>query len=349
MKDLGNVSEVLVGPEGDQQRIDNFLLRQCKGVPRSHIYRILRTGEVRVNGGRVDPTRRVVEGDRVRIPPIRVADRAAEPGKGPARAPSKSGIPAIPVVHEDDALIVVDKPAGLAVHGGSGLSFGLIEALRALRPQARFLELVHRLDRETSGLLVVAKKRSALTALHAQLREGGMYKRYLALGTGPWAGQSRAVDVPLRKYLTGAGERRVSVDRDEGREARTTFRLERKLGRFTLLSAELDTGRTHQIRVHLAHLKCPIAGDDKYGDFELNRELSRNGLKRMFLHAAELHFVHPLDGKTVQYKAPLPRDLQGFLDRLDAGEVPAALAGSGDAAPAAAATAPRARRKTGAR
>jgi 23S rRNA pseudouridine955/2504/2580 synthase len=350
MKDLGNVSEVLVGPEGDQQRIDNFLLRQCKGVPRSHIYRILRTGEVRVNGGRVDATRRVVEGDRVRIPPIRVAERSAEPGKGAARAPSGSSIPAIPVVHEDDALIVVDKPAGLAVHGGSGLSFGLIEALRALRPQARFLELVHRLDRETSGLLLVAKKRSALTALHAQLREGGMYKRYLALGTGPWQGQSRAVDVPLRKYLTGAGERRVSVDKSEGREARTMFRLERRLGRFTLLSAELDTGRTHQIRVHLAHLGCPIAGDDKYGDFDLNRELSRNGLKRMFLHAAELRFTHPLDGATVQFKAPLPRDLQGFVDRLDADAVPMARAGSaGPATVAAAVPAPAPGRRSGAR
>jgi 23S rRNA pseudouridine955/2504/2580 synthase len=278
----------------------------CKGVPRSHIYRVLRTGQVRVNSRRVDATYRLQPGDRVRIPPMRLAVRTKK------TAPPLD----LPVVFEDDALLVVNKPAGTAVHGGSGISFGVIEQMRAARPQLRFLELAHRLDRETSGLLVLAKKRSALTALHAALREGRVRKEYLALVKGDWRNDKQRVDLPLKKFLTQSGERRVSVDR-EGRESQTVFRKKRGLRDFTLLSAELLTGRTHQIRVHLTHLGFPIAGDDKYGDFELNRALSKRGLKRMFLHAGDIEFAHPLSGEAVQLHVSLPEDLSRFLDSLE--------------------------------
>src|SRR5229473_3119366 len=305
MKDLSNAATVEVAAESEGQRVDNFLLRLCKGVPRSHIYRILRSGEVRVNSRRVDATYRLRPGDRVRIPPMRLARRA------------ERTVPPLdlPVVYEDDALLVVDKPAGTAVHGGSGISFGVIEQMRAARPQLRFLELAHRLDRETSGLLILAKKRSALTALHAALRGGKVRKCYLALVKGRWRDDKRRVDLPLKKYLTKSGERRVSVDR-EGRESQTVFRRERAFRDCTLLSAELLTGRTHQIRVHLAHLGFPVAGDDKYGDFELNRGLAKRGLRRMFLHAGGLEFAHPLSGEALKLHAPLPEDLSRFLDSL---------------------------------
>ncbi len=305
MKDLSNAVTVEVGAESEGQRVDNFLLRLCKGVPRSHIYRILRSGEVRVNSRRVDATYRLRPGDRVRIPPMRLARRAER------TAPPLD----LPVVYEDDALLVVNKPAGTAVHGGSGISFGVIEQMRAARPQQRFLELAHRLDRETSGLLIVAKKRSALTALHAALREGRVKKEYLTLVRGGWRNDKQHVSLPLKKSLTRSGERRVSVDR-EGRESQTVFRRKKGLRDFTLLSAELLTGRTHQIRVHLTHLGFPIAGDDKYGDFELNRALAKRGLKRMFLHAGELEFAHPLSGEALKLHAPLPEDLSRFLDSL---------------------------------
>ena len=288
----------VVGAGSDSQRIDNYLLRECKGVPRSHIYRILRTGEVRVNSRRVDSTYRVREGDRVRIPPMRVAERAA------TRAPALE----LPVLYEDDWLLAVDKPAGMAVHGGSGISFGVIERMRSARPAAQTLELVHRLDRETSGVLMLAKKRQALVRLHEALREGRTGKTYLALVKGVWKGGERRVSLRLQKYLTGAGERRVSVDA-AGRESLTVFRPEKRGAAATLLSAELHTGRTHQIRVHLAHLGYPIAGDDKYGDFEWNRELARLGLRRMFLHAAEFRFEHPKSGEAVTVAAPMPAEL----------------------------------------
>ncbi len=305
MKDLSNARAVEVDGASEGQRVDNFLLRVCKGVPRSHIYRILRSGEVRVNSRRVEATYRLQVGDRVRIPPMRLA-----------RRPEKTAPPLdLPVVYEDDALLVVDKPAGTAVHGGSGISFGVIEQMRAARPQLRFLELAHRLDRETSGLLILAKKRSALTALHAALREGRVRKEYLALVKGSWRNDKQHVSLPLKKFLTRSGERRVSVDR-EGRESQTVFRRKTGIRDYTLLSAELLTGRTHQIRVHLTHLGFPIAGDDKYGDFELNRALARQGLKRMFLHAGELEFAHPLSGEALKLHAPLPEDLSRFLDFL---------------------------------
>jgi 23S rRNA pseudouridine955/2504/2580 synthase len=309
MKDLSNVSSVEVGVESEGQRVDNFLMRVCKGVPRSHIYRVLRTGEVRVNSRRVEATYRLQPGDRVRIPPLRTAGRLTKP------APPTASLP--PVVYEDDALLVIDKPSGLAVHGGSGVSFGVIEQFRAARPQLKFLELAHRLDRDTSGLLVLAKKRSALTALHAALREGRVRKHYVALVLGRWPDEERNVNLPLKKYVTRSGERRVSVHR-EGRESQTVFRRERSLRDFTLLSADLLTGRTHQIRVQLAHLGFPIAGDDKYGDFERNRELAKLGLGRLFLHAAELEFVHPASGEAVKLRSPLPGALGRFLESLPA-------------------------------
>lgn len=311
MKDLSNltaaVSMAVIDAAQADQRVDNFLMRVCKGVPRSHVYRILRSGEVRVNSKRVDATYRLREGDRIRIPPVRLASRAR-----PAARPAE-----FPVVHEDEALLVIAKPAGVAVHGGSGISFGVIESLRASRPQLRFLELAHRLDRETSGLLVLAKKRPALTAVHADLREGRVYKRYLALVRGRWADAGRSVTLPLRKYLSKTGERRVSVDRSEGMASRTDFRLERVVGDYSLLSAELKTGRTHQIRVHLSHLGFPIAGDDKYGDFELNRVLAKQKLPRMFLHATELRLRHPVSGEELRLEAPLPAELSGFLHNLE--------------------------------
>jgi len=310
IKDLSNASTLVVGAEGDDQRVDNFLFRHCRGVPRSHIYRILRTGQVRVNSGRVDATRRLREGDRVRVPPIRIAATKARPASAPPG-------PELPVVYEDEALLVIDKPSGVAVHGGSGISFGVIERMRAARPKLKLLELVHRLDRDTSGLLMLAKKRSLLVRLHEALRAGEIDKRYLALVKGRWTQAERSVSLPLRKYVTGAGERRVSVD-NEGKAAQTVFRLERRFRDFTLLSAELRSGRTHQIRVHLAHLGYPIAGDDKYGDFELNRALSARGLKRMFLHAAELTLTHPASGEVLRLTSPLPAALAQFLEQLEA-------------------------------
>ncbi|MRR50084.1 MAG: RluA family pseudouridine synthase, partial [Rhodocyclaceae bacterium] len=223
------------------------------------------------------------------------------------------------VVFEDEALLVVDKPAGVAVHGGSGVSFGIIEQLRRGRPQARFLELAHRLDRETSGLLIIGKKRSALNQLHDLFRQGKVEKRYLALVRGSWRNALQHVRLPLHKYLTADGERRVSVS-EEGKDAHSIVRLVARWENFSLVEVELKTGRTHQIRVHLSHLGFPLAGDDKYGDFGLNKDLQKAGLKRMFLHAAKLRFPHPLTGEVVELGAPLPPELAAFLSRLDAHE-----------------------------
>jgi 23S rRNA pseudouridine955/2504/2580 synthase len=297
--------------DGDGQRIDNYLRRLLKGVPKSHIYRILRSGQVRVNSGRVGADYRVQTGDRVRIPPIRVAQRQALPATAaPIRRFEEH------VLYEDDVLLVLDKPAGVAVHGGSGISFGVIEQLRHARPQAHFLELVHRLDRDTSGVLLLAKKRSALTALHEQLRAGRVEKFYLTLVRGGWRARQSDIRLPLNKYVLASGERRVSV-REGGAVSHTRIRLRQKCADFSLLEAELKTGRTHQIRVHLAHLGFPIAGDDKYGDFALNKTLARQGLKRMFLHACKTIIVHPRSGERIAFEAPLPADLQEFLQRRD--------------------------------
>ncbi|WP_296949360.1 RluA family pseudouridine synthase [uncultured Massilia sp.] len=304
---------VTITEEEAGQRIDNYLLRVCKGVPKSHIYRILRSGEVRVNKGRIDQLYRLAAGDLVRIPPVRLAERAA----GPAPVPGAE----FRVVHEDSHVLVIDKPAGVAVHGGSGVSYGVIEQLRAARPDAKFLELVHRLDRETSGLLLIAKKRSALTDLHDQMREGTTDKRYLTLVTGDWHNQRQHVRLRLHKYNTPDGEKRVVVVKEGGQEAHTIFNLKRKWPGFALLEAELKTGRTHQIRVHLASSGFPIAGDEKYGDFALNKQLQkandrRGALRRMFLHAWQITFRHPDTGQPLTLRAPLPAECERFLVSL---------------------------------
>lgn len=293
-----------VGEESVGQRIDNFLIRNLKGVPKSHVYRILRSGEVRVNSGRVKQDYRLVDGDRVRVPPIRVATPEPRP---PARSL------ALPVVFEDDALIVIDKPSGVAVHGGSGISFGVIESLRAERPKAKFLELAHRLDRDTSGLLIVGKKRSALVELHRMLRDGEVRKDYVAIVKGRWKGGGRKIDVPLHKYVTAEGERRVSV-RDDGQQAISLFKPLAAGDTASMLDIRLMTGRTHQIRVHAAHVGHPILGDDKYGDFDLNRTLVKQGVKRLFLHARQLSLSHPLSGEPLSFVSPLPTEMQRFLD-----------------------------------
>jgi 23S rRNA pseudouridine955/2504/2580 synthase len=303
---------VTITEEEAGQRIDNYLLRVCKGVPKSHIYRILRSGEVRVNKGRIDQLYRLQSGDLVRIPPIRLAEKAA----GNAPVPGAE----FHIVHEDSHLLVIDKPSGVAVHGGSGVSYGVIEQLRASRPDAKFLELVHRLDRETSGLLLLAKKRSALTNLHEQMRDGKTDKRYLTLAVGDWKNPRQHVKFPLHKYTTADGERRVVVQAG-GQESHTVFNLLRKWTDFALLEAELKTGRTHQIRVHLASSGFPIAGDEKYGDFALNKQLqkataTRGALKRMFLHAYQITFQHPETGKPMTLKAPLPAECDRFLVSL---------------------------------
>lgn len=316
MNDLSKdaVNRLAVGEAGAGQRVDNFLVRVLKGVPKSHIYRILRSGEVRVNRKRVQPDTRLAAGDELRIPPIRVAEPSAARGTGRPRPVAP------PILYEDEVLIAVNKPAGLAVHGGSGVAYGLIEGLRAARPQAKFLQLVHRLDRDTSGVLLVAKKRAALVALHAALREGRVDKRYLVLVRGNWRDSKRQVDLPLTRFVTGAGERRVRVERGGGQLARTVFHRRETWPNadppLSLLEAELHTGRTHQIRVHLTHLGFPLAGDDKYGDFAWNKTLARQGLKRMFLHAWRLKFTHPVEAGEISVESPLPPDLADFIARL---------------------------------
>jgi len=291
------------------QRIDNYLLRVLKGVPKSHVYRIVRSGEVRVNSRRVGVTYRLNLGDRVRIPPIRVAAPQVPTDRA---LPRPRSFPR--TIFEDEWLLAIDKPAGLAVHGGSGISRGVVELLRHFE-QRPFLELVHRLDKETSGVLLLAKKRIALTRMHALLRSGGVEKRYLVLVRGRWRNAKQRVRLPLHKFVTAAGERRVSVQ-EGGQSSDSLFTLVQRLHSFSLLQAELRTGRTHQIRVHLAHLGYPIAGDDKYGDFELNRALARSGLRRMFLHASRLEFEHPMTGTRMDLAAPLPSELRRYLEEL---------------------------------
>ena len=293
-----------VGEEAAGQRIDNFLLRHLKGVPKSHVYRVVRSGEVRVNSGRIRPEYRLQVGDKVRVPPVRVS------GAKPSRAKPLD----LPVIYEDAALIVIDKPSGVAVHGGSGVSYGVIESLRAERPQAKFLELAHRLDRDTSGLLMVAKKRSALVELHRMLREGEVHKAYLALVKGSWGRKETELREPLHKYVNAQGERRVSVQED-GKTAVTRVKPLKLHDDFSLLELQLLTGRTHQIRVHLAHAGHPVLGDDKYGDFSLNRSLAKEGVKRLFLHASRLSLRHPLGDQRLNFEAKLPEEMSAFVKK----------------------------------
>ncbi|WP_287147579.1 23S rRNA pseudouridine(955/2504/2580) synthase RluC [Aeromonas sp.] len=297
--------------EHEGQRIDNFLKTQLKGVPKSLIYRILRKGEVRVNKKRIKPEYKLCPGDEVRVPPVRVAEKNELPS---ANLGSIQRLES-QILFEDDAMIVLNKPSGMAVHGGSGLSFGVIEGLRALRPDARFLELVHRLDRDTSGVLLVAKKRSALRSLHEQLRVKTMRKQYLALVRGQWQAHVKVVNAPLRKNDLQSGERVVRVSSD-GKPSETRFRIARQFAEATLVECSPITGRTHQIRVHTQHAGHPIACDDKYGEAAFDEKMRSQGLKRLFLHAWKLSFTHPVDGREMQVEAPLAPELDNFLNKL---------------------------------
>ncbi len=303
------------------QRLDNYLIRLLKGVPKTHVYRVIRSGEVRVNKGRAQADTRLEAGDEVRLPPVRVAQRSAP--VAPARE--------FPLVYEDEHLLAIDKPAGVAVHGGSGVSSGVIEQLRRARPGLRFLELVHRLDKETSGLLLIAKKRSALTDLQQQFRARETGKTYAALVAGRWPANHKVIDIALHKFLTADGERRVrtvAADDDEGRRSITLVKVARSFAAFTLLDVTIKTGRTHQIRVHLQAAGHPLVGDQKYGDFVLNKALARGDpvpgcapgtrFDRMFLHAERLRFVHPASGEAFDLAAPLPSECESLLRRLTA-------------------------------
>ena len=312
------VFRVRVEEDSAGQRLDNFLVKLLKGVPKTHVYRVIRSGEVRVNKGRAGADTRLALGDEVRVPPVRMSSSTAD---REAAAPARE----FPVIFEDAHLIVVDKPAGVGVHGGSGVSFGVIEQLRRARPQAKFLELVHRLDKETSGLLLVAKKRSALTALQDQFRSRETGKTYAALVLGVWPASKKVIDVALHKFLTGEGERRVRAvedDHDDGRRSITLVKVAQKFADFTLLDVTIKTGRTHQIRVHLTHEGHPIAGDAKYGDFAVNKALAKgeavrgHRFDRMFLHARRLRFEHPATGAVMELESALPAECVALLTAL---------------------------------
>ena len=326
---LPQVKTLTIDEDGAGQRLDNYLMRQLKGVPKTHVYRIIRSGEVRVNKGRASAETRLNAGDVVRLPPVRVSERATEKAQAMAAKVASDGASHAPakeftVLFEDDCLLAINKPAGVAVHGGSGVSFGVIEQLRMARPQAKFLELVHRLDRETSGILLVAKKRSALKNLQDQFRERETGKTYLAMVIGQWPANKKVLDKPLHKYLLPDGERRVKVvakDDPDGMPSLTLVKVRAAGGTatdaYSLLEVTNKTGRTHQIRVHLASEGLPIAGDDKYGDFDCNKALARANsptpLKRMFLHAWRLQCNHPSTGVRMELQAALPGELSRFL------------------------------------
>lgn len=315
MKELGEetpgVRVVEVEHSRGGQRIDNFLLTLLKGVPRSHVYRLLRTGQVRVNKGRIKPTYRLAPGDLVRIPPVACSEALPVRVGEERRAEIEAA-----VVYEDADVMILNKPAGMAVHGGSGLRFGLIEALKELRPACPDISLVHRLDRFTSGCLLVAKNRLLLPPLQAQFRNGRVEKRYLTLVRGRWRGGPRTVTLSLHKGRLQSGERMVEVDEEEGKEAESRFMPVETFAAASLMEVALKTGRTHQIRVHAAGIGHPIAGDEKYGDHEFNRGMRELGLRRIFLHAHALSFEHPRTGRPIDISTPLPDQLRGVLDRL---------------------------------
>ncbi|MTC57762.1 23S rRNA pseudouridine(955/2504/2580) synthase RluC [Providencia rustigianii] len=314
MKTENQVQFIDISDDEAGQRIDNFLLGKLKGVPKSMIYRIIRKGEVRVNKGRIKPEYKLQANDQVRVPPVRVAERENAPISAKL---DKVAALADCILYEDESILVINKPSGTAVHGGSGLSFGVIEGLRALRPEARFLELVHRLDRDTSGILLVAKKRSALRALHEQLRLKQMQKDYLALVRGNWQSHMKVVQAPLLKNILQSGERIVRVN-SEGKPSETRFKVEERFDNATLVKASPVTGRTHQIRVHTLHAGHPIAFDDRYGDKQFDSQLAGTGLKRLFLHANALTFTHPKTGEEMRVVAPLHEDLNKCLKILRA-------------------------------
>jgi len=311
-KALPQVQRLVVDEGSEGQRLDNFLLRVLKGVPKTHVYRVIRSGEVRINKGRAAADTRLALGDEVRVPPVRTAERPDA-----AAAPPRE----FTVLYEDEHLLAIDKPAGVAVHGGSGVGFGVIEQLRRARPQAKFLELVHRLDKETSGVLLLAKKRSALTALQDQFRRRGTVKVYAALVAGHWRANRKVIDVPLRKTVDAKGERQVRVaagSEDDARRSITLVKIARAFDGHTLLDVTIKTGRTHQIRVHLAHEGHPIVGDPKYGDFAVNRRFARGERRfgRMFLHARHLAFDHPASGERIALDAPMPPECSQLLEVL---------------------------------
>lgn len=316
-RDFSRVNYVRVGERSAGQRLDNFLLRILKGVPKSHVYRIVRNGEVRINKKRADCQSKIAVGDVIRIPPVRTA--AADAAKAAAPKPIAAG--ELSVLFEDRDLIVVNKPAGLACHGGSGVAFGLIERLRASRTDAPFLELAHRLDRDTSGALIVCKTRKALVRLHEMQREGGLEKHYRLLVQGDWVNDREHVRKPLAKYTLASGERRVRIDEENGLKAHTIFTLIRRFGDVSYLDAELKTGRTHQIRVHAASCGHPLVGDAKYGDYAFNDAVKHGSLglpfSRMFLHAFKLAFTHPVTRKPVCIEAPLEKSLSDLIDFLE--------------------------------
>ena len=307
---------VKVGADAEGQRLDNYLFRIAKGVPKSHICRIVRAGEVRINKKRAAVDTRLELNDEVRVPPIRVAQKTTQEKAAPI-APED-----LPILYEDEHLLVVDKPCGLAAHGGSGISHGLIERARAARPNQPFLELAHRLDRETSGVMVLAKTRKALVRLHEMMREGLVHKSYKTLVLGDWVNDRQHVKVPLHKYVTKSGERRVRVDTELGLPSHTIFTLLGRFGDVSYLDVDLKTGRTHQIRVHAQHQGHPLVGDEKYGDFEINKAIAKGSLgvpfKRMFLHAYRLAFKHPVTGANLQIEAPLPKECAVLIATLKA-------------------------------
>lgn len=306
------VSFVTISEENEAQRIDNFLITYLKGVPKSMIYRILRKGEVRVNKKRIKPEYKLAIGDQVRIPPIRVSEKTV-----PEISTKLNKVADLEkaIIYEDDVILAINKPSGIAVHGGSGLSFGVIEGLRALRPEAKFLELVHRIDRETSGILLIAKKRSALKSLHEQLRLKQMQKNYLALVKGNWPSECKVVQAPLLKNVLKSGERVVKVNA-EGKPSETRFKVEERFGFATLVKASPVTGRTHQIRVHTQYANHPIAFDDRYGDCQFDALLADSKLNRLFLHAANVKFIHPKTLQEMQLNAPLDDVLQNCLTKI---------------------------------
>lgn len=307
------VRHLTIDHEGAGQRLDNFLLRELKGVPKGHVYRLLRTGQVRVNGKRIRAEYRLLDGDDVRLPPVRQSERDALEVPGSRQLERLTAA----ILHEDPQLLVINKPVGMPVHGGSGVSFGVIEMLRGLRPGERSLDLVHRLDRDTSGCLVVARKRSALRALHQAMRDGEVEKHYLALLAGEWAGGPRRITLALQKNVLQSGERRVRVAA-AGKPSESWFRPVQHFDGAVLMDVVIRTGRTHQIRVHAAAMDHPVLGDDKYGDREANRRFRSLGLKRMFLHAASIAFAHPATGERLEVHAPLEDALQAFLAHLPA-------------------------------
>ena len=316
MKGQLTVKFVEITSEHSDQRIDNYLFTLLKGVPKSRIYRIIRKGEIRINGSRIKPDYKLNEGDKIRIPPVRIAEREAFilPSKKLQYLLEKN------ILYEDDALLVLNKPSGLAVHGGSGIKFGLIEALRLIRPKTDYFELAHRIDRETSGCLIVAKKRSTLRYLQEQMRNRRINKVYRALATGKWPRGRNRIDLPLMAFEQKTGEKIVRVN-SKGKKSVTIFSVMKRYRNFTLLEASLETGRTHQIRVHAQHIGCPLAGDSKYGLDDINKDIRKSGLKRMFLHAFKIGFSLPC-GKNIFIEAPMPSDLSEHLMKLDCRDEP---------------------------